>query len=164
MSGLLIEKCLWAAIAAMGFATLFTTPIRAFWAAALLAALGYALRGLTLHYGGDLLAGTLIASCTMGLLAIQIAHWVHTPTTVFMAPAVIPMVPGVYAYRTMMGLMEISRTQTFSGELLMQTLNYGLNTVFILLALAVGVSLPSLLFRNRSVKEIRFLKPRRDRI
>ncbi|MRI32881.1 threonine/serine exporter [Endozoicomonas sp. OPT23] len=164
MTWILFEKCLWAALAAIGFATLFTAPIRVFWATALLAALGYGLRGITLHYGGDLLSGTLIASCTMGLLAIQIAHWVHTPTTVFMAPAVIPMVPGVFAYRSMMGLMELSRAQEASADLLILAVGNGLNTIFVLLALAIGVSLPSLLFRNRSVKEIRFINSRKGRV
>ncbi|MGI9280226.1 MAG: threonine/serine exporter family protein [Endozoicomonas sp.] len=164
MIGLLIEKCCWAALAAMGFATLFTTPLRAFWATALLAAVGYGLRGMALHFGLDLLTSTLLASCTMGLLAIQLAHWVHTPTTVFMAPAVIPMVPGVFAYRSMMGLMEMSQTSTFSTDLLMQTISYGLNTVFILLSLAVGVTIPSLLFKNRSVKDIRLLRSRKTRV
>ena len=130
MSWLLLEKCLWAAVAALGFATLFTAPIRAFWAAGILAALGYLVRGLTMHYGGDLVTGTLIASCTMGLIAIQFAHWVHTPTTVFMAPAVIPMVPGVYAYRTMMGLLEMTSKENASIEVLIQTVNNGLIAIF----------------------------------
>lgn len=164
MSGLLLEKCVWAALAAMGFATLFTSPLRAFWASAFLAALGYGLRGIALHFGLDMLTSSLLASCTIGLLSIQLAHWVHTPTTVFMAPAVIPMVPGVYAYRSMMGLIEMSQTATFSSDLLMQTISDGLNTIFILLSLAVGVTIPSLLFKNRSVKDIRLLKSRRPRV
>ncbi|WP_299734081.1 threonine/serine exporter family protein, partial [uncultured Endozoicomonas sp.] len=108
MSFLFIEKVLWAVVAALGFATLFTVPRRAFWAVAVLAAIGYALRGFALDNGASLVLATLLGSCVMGLLSIQLAHWVHTPTTVFMAPAVIPMVPGLYAYRFMMGLLEIS--------------------------------------------------------
>uniref|UniRef100_UPI0021497B5C threonine/serine exporter family protein n=1 Tax=Endozoicomonas sp. SESOKO2 TaxID=2828743 RepID=UPI0021497B5C len=137
---------------------------RQFRASAFLAALGYGLRGIALHFGLDMLTSTLLASCTIGLLSIQLAHWVHTPTTVFMAPAVIPMVPGVYAYRSMMGLIEMSQTATFSSDLLMQTISDGLNTIFILLSLAVGVTIPSLLFKNRSVKDIRLLKSRRPRV
>ena len=158
---ILLERCGWAAVAALGFATLFTVPLRAFWAVALLAVIGYALRGVGMMYGLNLVIATLIATCTMGILAIQIAHWVHTPTTVFMAPAVIPMVPGVFAYRTMMGLLEISSTGSAPVELLSSTANNGLIAAFTLLSLAVGVSLPSLLFRNKSVKEIRFFKTSR---
>ena len=155
---ILAERCLWAAAAALGFATLFSVPLRAFWAVALLAVVGYALRGVGMMYDYNLVIATVIASCTMGIMAIQVAHWVHTPTTVFMAPAVIPMVPGVFAYRTMMGLLEISSTNSATTELLASTANNGLVAAFTLLALAVGVSLPSLLFKNKSVKEIRFIK------
>ena len=157
MTILLIEKVIWAVIAALGFATLFTVPRRAFWAVAVLSAIGYGLRGLALENGWSLVVATLTGSCVMGLIAIQLAHWVHTPTTVFMAPAVIPMVPGVYAYRFMMGLLEISSSSDIPVELLTQTASNGLKTVFVVLALAIGVSIPSLLFR-RSVKEIRLRK------
>lgn len=155
---LVIIKCAWASLAALGFAILFTVPKRALWAVALLASVAYASRQIALLNGLDLVVGSLAASCFIGLIGIQLAHWVHTPTTVFVIPAVIPMVPGVFAYRTMMGLLEISRSSQVSNEILLQTASNGLNTVFILLALAVGVSLPSLLFRNRSVKEIRLLR------
>ena len=155
---LVIAKCAWASLAALGFAILFTVPKRALWAVALLASIAYASREISLINGLDLVVGSLAASCFIGLIGIQLAHWVHTPTTVFVIPAVIPMVPGVFAYRTMMGLLEISRSSAVSNEILLQTASNGLNTVFILLALAVGVSLPSLLFKNRSVKEIRLLR------
>ena len=155
---LLLTKCAWASLAAIGFAILFTVPKRALWAVVLLAALAYGLREIALINGFDLVVGSLAASCLIGLIGIQLAHWVHTPTTVFVIPAVIPMVPGVFAYRTMMGLLEISRSSGASTEILLQTASNGLNTVFILLALAVGVSLPSLLFKNQSVKEIRLLR------
>lgn len=157
MSLLLLEKTVWAVAAALGFAILFTVPRRAIWAVALLAAIGYLLRGLALEQGFSLMIATLLGSCTMGLLSIQLAHWVHTPTTVFMSPAVIPMVPGVYAYQFMMGLLEISHNPNVPIDLLTLTASNGLRAAFVILALALGVTIPSLLFR-KSVKEIRLGK------
>ena len=162
MSFILAEKVLWAVFGALGFATLFTVPRRAFWAVALLAAVGYSLRGMVLDHGVSLVIATIVASCTMGLLSIQLAHWVHTPTTVFMVPAVIPMVPGVYAYRCMMGLLAISHNPDVPVDMLMQTTSNGLKAVFVILALAIGVTIPSLLFR-KSVKEIGLRKSLRKR-
>ena len=149
------ERCLWAATAALGFAILFTVPRRALRAVAALAIIGYAIRAIGLSHGFELPIATLIASCSMGLLSIPFAHRVHTPTTVFMAPAVIPMVPGVFAYRTMMGMLEISSSGSPSVDLLASTASNGLVAGFTLLALALGVSLPSLAFKNKSVKDIR---------
>lgn len=155
---LTLAKCFWAAVAALGFAVLFSVPRRALWAVALMASVAFATREIALLNGLDLIVGSLVASCFIGLIGIQLAHWVHTPTTVFVIPAVIPMVPGVFAYRTMMGLLEISRSSGVSEALLLKTASNGLNTVFILLALAVGVSLPALIFKNRSVKEVQLLR------
>ena len=157
MSLIFLEKIIWAVIAALGFATLFTTPRRAFWVVALLAATGFTLRGIALDQGWNLILATLTGSCTMGFIAIHLAHRVHTPTTVFMAPAVIPMVPGVYAYQFMTGLLHISNSPDIPIDLVTHTLSYGLNTLLVVLSLAVGVSIPSLLFR-KSVKEIRLIK------
>uniref|UniRef100_UPI0026133729 threonine/serine exporter family protein n=1 Tax=uncultured Endozoicomonas sp. TaxID=432652 RepID=UPI0026133729 len=67
------------------------------------------------------------------------------------------MVPGLYAYRFMMGLLEISHNPDVPVELLTQTTSNGLKAVFVILALAIGVTIPSLLFR-KSVKEIRLRK------
>ncbi|WP_263080609.1 threonine/serine exporter family protein [Endozoicomonas sp. Mp262] len=155
---LVITNCFWASLAALGFAIFFTVPKRALWAVAVLASVAYGSRSIALMNGLDLIVGSLVASCFISLIGVQLAHWVHTPTMVFVFPSVIPMVPGVFAYRTMMGLMEISRSSDVSAEFLLQTASNGLNTIFILLALAVGVSLPSLLFKNRSVKEIKLLR------
>ncbi len=157
MNWFLLEKIGWATVASLGFAILFSVPRRALWAVMLLAAIGYTLRGLALAYGFSLIIATLIASCTMGLLSIQIAHWVHTPTTAFMSPAVIPMVPGIYAYRFMMGLLDISHNPNVSLDLLTKTVSDGLRAVFVIVALALGVSLPYLLFR-KNVKAVRLDK------
>ena len=70
------------------------------------------------------------------------------------------MVPGVYAYQFMMGLLEISHNPDAPIDLLTLTASNGLKAAFVILALALGVTIPSLLFR-KSVKEIR-LGGRRD--
>lgn len=158
---LLITRAAWASIAALGFAILFSVPKRALWAVALLAAIAYAMRDISMFHGLGPTIASLMASCSIGFLGIQLAHWVHTPTTVFIIPSVIPMVPGVFAYRAMMGILAISHAKDISTDLVLQTVGNGINAILILLALAVGVSLPSLVFRNKSVKEIRLLRWKR---
>ncbi|PJE80467.1 hypothetical protein CI610_00550 [invertebrate metagenome] len=151
---LVVNKCSWAIVAALGFAVMFSVPKRALWAVALLSALLYGLRIVALYYGVELVVATFIAVCFGGLISIRIAHWVNSPTMVFMVPAVIPMVPGISAYRAMMGLMQITRSPEPAPELLYQTVSNGLTALFVILALAVGVSLPALILRNRSIREV----------
>jgi uncharacterized membrane protein YjjB (DUF3815 family) len=68
------------------------------------------------------------------------------------------MIPGAFAYRMMLGLMQLSGT-AISNETYLKTLaettNNGLKTMFILMALAVGVAIPMLISRRETIKKIR---------
>ncbi len=77
--------------------------------------------------------------------------------------AVIPMVPGVFSYKMMIGLIQLAGNTTtveFSS-ILNETINNGLKALFILLTLALGVGLPLLLTRKDSTKDLIFV--RKDR-
>ncbi len=67
------------------------------------------------------------------------------------------MVPGAFFYHMMLGLMEISihPGETGMGEVLAETVQFGLKVIFILLSLAVGVAVPMLITRKESAKRIR---------
>ena len=75
---------------------------------------------------------------------------------VFSIAAVIPMVPGIFAYRMMIGFIKLTGEIGVSYErILAETANAGMKTVFILMALAVGVALPNIITRKESAKHIR---------
>lgn len=100
----------------------------------------------------------MAGAALVGTVSIMAAHNRHAPPLVFAIPAVIPMVPGVFAYRMMMGLIELSGTlppESYT-QVLAETVNNGLKVMFILISLAVGVALPMLLTRKESAKHIRF--------
>ncbi len=72
-----------------------------------------------------------------------------------MIPAVINMIPGLLSYEFMMGMIDwISNDhgQKPSVEQVIQTLSYGISTVFILFALAFGVAFPIIVFKSYTVK------------
>ena len=93
----------------------------------------------------------------IGILSIPIAHKVHSPPLIFSIPAVIPMVPGAFAYRMMLDLISIAvKSGSESSNLLVyDTFQNGMKAAFILLALAVGVAVPMLITRKESAKRIR---------
>lgn len=152
----LLEAGFWSAVTATGFAALFHVPHRSFWLVALLGAMGYCLRFAWLAQGGGIVAGTLLASCAIGLVSMVLSYATLSPAVVYSIPAVIPMVPGSYAYKTMIGLMEIANDGASLQELV-NTANNSLVAAFVLLALAIGVSVPNLLLRGQSVRDIRWL-------
>jgi len=157
---LLLEKGVWAGFAALGFAILFNVPPRTLFAIWYLGALGGITKFLMLDFNLNIILSSLVGASLVGVLSVPLAHKIHSPSLIFSIPAVIPMIPGVLAYRMILGLMKIS---VHSNELnmdgvLIDTIQNGMKAIFILLSLAVGVAVPMLITRKESVKRIRINK------
>lgn len=150
----LLEPVLLAALVSAGFALLFSVPSRTLIASALLGALGISIRLALTHHGWGLLGGTFMAALAIGVCSMLLSWRFHSPCVVFSLPAVIPMVPGVFAFKTMLGILEFTRIGVLDLLLMTQIISNGLNTAFLFLCLAVGVSLPNLLLRGRSIRSV----------
>ena len=83
------------------------------------------------------------------------AHRTHTPPLVFTIPAVINMIPGLLSYKFMVGMidwiMEPNGNQQSVAEVI-QTFSFGISAIFIVFALAFGVAISVIVFKNHSVK------------
>jgi uncharacterized membrane protein YjjB (DUF3815 family) len=156
---LILEKGLWAGFAALGFAILFNVPPRTLFAIWYLGALGGIAKFLMLDINLNIILSSLIGASLVGILSIPLAHKIHSQPLIFSIPAVIPMIPGVLAYRMMLGLMKISvhSNETGMDGVLIDTIQNGMKTILILLSLAVGVAVPMLLTRKESAKRIRIM-------
>ena len=156
----LLENGIWFGFAAIGFAILFNVPQRTIWIIWLLAALGGLTRTYLLHLGIGVILPSFGGAALIGILSIPAAHNKHAPPLVFAIPAVIPMVPGVFAYKMILGLMKLAGDPTSVGypQILSETVNNGLKVLFILMSLAVGVAIPMLITRKNSVKELKIVK------
>jgi uncharacterized membrane protein YjjB (DUF3815 family) len=154
---LFIEKGFWYGLAAIGFAVLFNVPSRSIFLIWVLAAIGGLTRDYLVNSGFNIILGSFAGATIIGFLSVQAAHFKHTPPNIFTNPAVIPMVPGVLAYRTMLGFIKFASNQvdTAYAQILSETTSNGIKTIFILVALAVGVSLPMLLSRKETIKHLK---------
>ncbi len=152
----IFEKLIWFGIAAMGFAVLFNVPARAIPAVFIMGATGGILKVILMKFGVDIIFATLVGATIIGIISVYAAHLKHAPPLIFSIPSVIPMVPGVFAYRMMLGFIHLSGTPNKAySQILESTINYGLKTFFILLCLAAGVSFPMLITRKESVKDFK---------
>lgn len=142
------------------WAVLFGSPAKTLWLAGLLGGFGHAIRFVMLQLNFGLITATLTATVTIGLLGIVAAHKVHNPPVVFTMPAAITMIPGLYAYRAMLGIIKLSDENILQSQpLILQTIAHNaVLTVSLLFTLAVGISISVLLFRNDSVKKIKLSK------
>ena len=144
-----------AAIAAIGFSSFSNTPRRAYLACALIAAVGHAIRYVLtspdlcgLHI---ILAGTA-ASFAVGMFAVLFASRIKCPAEVCFFPALLPMIPGMYAYRTVEALLSClyhTREDVFGHYFYLCAYN-GLTCMFIILGMVVGATVPIFLLKRLS--------------
>ncbi|MBN2167582.1 MAG: threonine/serine exporter family protein [Marinilabiliaceae bacterium] len=153
---LFFEKGIWFGLAAIGFAILFNVPVRTLKLIFIIGAIGGLTKTLCLFIGINVILSSFAGSVFIGTISIFAAHTLHAPPMVFAIPSVIPMVPGVFAYRMMLGLMQLSGKvpENMFNQVLSNTISNGLNATFILLSLALGVAVPFLITRKETIKRI----------
>nr|WP_320058755.1 threonine/serine exporter family protein [uncultured Bacteroides sp.] len=159
----IIYDGLFAAVAAIGFAIISNPPRKALAIAAFLAAVGHGLRYYLLHsdlFNVDIATASFFAAIAIGLLSIPFARYVHCPAEVFSFPALLPMIPGMFAYKSILFLTKFlqSKDQTASFQYIEQFFRNGITTIFVLFALVVGVAIPIFLFHRQSFSSTRLKK------
>jgi uncharacterized membrane protein YjjB (DUF3815 family) len=147
---LLLQNVFWAGIAALGFAILFNVPVRTLFACALSGAIAYAIRTLVLQFGpAGIEAATLAGATAVGFLGVVFGRRWRAPAPVFVVAGVIPLVPGSLAFSTMIDILTLITSNTGVDEVLLaETAVNGLETIFIVGAIAGGIAIPSLLLRR----------------
>lgn len=153
-----IEDCLFASIAAIGFGSISNVPVKAFTGCAILAAAGHGTRTLlTGHLDIGIIPASLVGSLIIGLLSIPVAsHW-KAPAESMSFPALLPMIPGMYAYRAIQALiacLQHSSETDFMHQLYL--LNYNdLICCTIILLMFLGVTVPIFCFKRYSFSATR---------
>ena len=139
---------IWGFIAAGAFAVLFNVPVRSLLLASLGGALGLLVRNLVLHQGGELPLATFAGAVAIGVWSAFWSHRISVPAQVMSIPAMIPMIPGVLAYRTMMGLLNFSGVPVAErAAVLAETTVFGLQAIMTLLGIAFGIAIPNIIDR-----------------
>lgn len=149
---LLLQDAFWSALAAMGFALLFNVPRRTIPHCMIAGALGHAIRTLFItQFGFSIEFATLIGAVVIGFWAKNRAYRMKAPSMIFGITGVIPMVPGVFAYQTMIGLLELTLLPNLDAApaLLAEVAVNGIRTGLILGALALGIASPMLIFNRK---------------
>jgi uncharacterized membrane protein YjjB (DUF3815 family) len=141
-----LQDALWSGVAALGFAVLFNVPPSLLLRCAAIGAFGHAARTLLMQLGIPLEAATFASAFGVGLIALYFSDRYRVPATIFSIVGAIPMVPGVFAYRAMLGLVSVATSG--DSALVSEALTLVVKTSFILIAIAFGIVLPRLLFRR----------------
>ncbi|MBS1653468.1 MAG: threonine/serine exporter family protein [Bacteroidetes bacterium] len=152
----ILGKAFWCGFGALGFGILFNVPPRTLFALWIGGALAGLIKFGLINFAGGVVFSSFIAAAAVGFLSIPMAHYRHVPPMIFAIPSVIPLIPGIFAYRTMLGLIKLTgNVGTDYNMILTDTVNNGVKTLFVILSLAMGVAIPMHVMRKESVKNIR---------
>jgi uncharacterized membrane protein YjjB (DUF3815 family) len=150
----LLMDGLLAAMAGIGFGAISHPPKRAFLYIGILSAIGHALRFYLMHaLQIDIAAASFCASLVIGLFTLWFGRLTYCPMTVLYIPALLPMVPGMYAYKTVFGLMMFMqhlKDDVQAPKYLQETFSNGVVTVSTVFLLALGATLMIFLFPKRA--------------
>jgi len=141
-----LKEAIFCFMATVFFAVLMKTPRKAIALCSAIAAVGYMVYSLSkgVLQSSDIgyFAGTFI----MAVLGETAARLMKMPSTVFISPAVIPLVPGLGLYQTMLFFVQ---GQLQSG---MQT---GAQTMIALAEMAMAIAISSFIFNkiNRALSK-----------
>lgn len=151
----ILQDALFAAIAAIGFAAISRPPRRAYLWCAALAAAGHSLRYILLRpeiYGAmHIVPSTLAAAFVVGFLAVLISRVTRMPAETFLFPSLLPMIPGIYAYKAFgaMAMCVFSGEQAASfGHFFYLMMSNSFTCLCVLLAMVVGGTVPIFLLRR----------------
>ncbi len=122
-----------AGLGTLGFALLFRVPRNKLLAATIGGILAWALYLGVRALGGGLFLANLAAAAAVSLCAELMARRIHAPVILFLAPGIIPLLPGGALYRTMLALIQ--------GDPAVRTL--GRETAIVCLGIAAGIVLVS---------------------
>ncbi|MCW3789037.1 threonine/serine exporter family protein [Plebeiibacterium sediminum] len=152
----IIERMIWPGLAAVGFAILFNVPQRTLLLIFGMGAACGVTKFMSMELGLEVVLATFLAAIVVGFLSIPAADNKHSPMYVFAIPSIISMIPGAFSYRAMLGLIKLTghlSTEEYI-QVMQETTSNGLKAVFVLLSIAVGVSMPMILLRHDSAQEI----------
>ena len=143
----------YAAVASIGFGAISDPPVRAFPYIALLAAVGHALRFCLMSYAGiDIATASLCAAVVIGFGSLWLGRGIRCPMTVLYIPALLPMVPGIYAYKTVFSMIMFMQNldDPSAAGYLAAIVRNGFVTFSVIFMLAAGAAAPIFLFNKRA--------------
>jgi uncharacterized membrane protein YjjB (DUF3815 family) len=144
----LLLDALWSGVVTMGFSLLFAVPRRYLSGCIVAGIIAHVLRTICVQRGVSLELATLAGSTSLGGASAFLGRRHNVPMSIFSMSAMISLVPGTYAYRTMMALLALVSTPSPPASLTTDVLVLGTHTALVVGAIAVGVVSPSLFLQR----------------
>ena len=132
-----------AALSAICFSIIFNVPPRLLFLAATGAVITVGIRNLLIVFvHWQVVEATFAGASVLSILCFCLSKLFHIPAFIINIPSVIPLIPGVLLYRLLFSVINVN---ALTGAALLQAIQNGVQAVLVLIAIAVGVTLPDVI-------------------
>ena len=140
---------LYSTIATIGFSVFLNAPKSALIPAGLTGGIGWSVYYFLIHTTNNDILANFLASILVALISEILARKLKYPAILFVIPGIIPLVPGLGMYNTMLYLVQSNYELAISK---------GANVLFIGGAISLGVLVVTSLSRTLNIVSIALIK------
>lgn len=128
----LLENFFFSFLATVGFSIFFNSPIKSLVPAGTIGGIGWTVYIILFNFSGNAILANFLAAALISLLSEILARKMKYPAIIFVIPGILPLIPGLGLYNTMLSLVEGRYTDAIS---------IGTNALFVSASIAMGVLL-----------------------
>lgn len=142
---MIVWHSLVACVMTLGWCLMFGLPKRYFGICMAMTFVGFGLRQVLLTNTVSLMLATFFAAMTTSFMGVYFAKKHQITPKAFIVPSIVCLMPGIAAYKAMVNLVKLGYLG-FEMGLFTAMMSQFVEAIFVILALVIGLSIPSLLF------------------